>query len=226
MKKVKNFINLPYKDLNKDFISYATQKLINKKLNKKQIKLLNFIVNILYQFEYDELTPSSSMIAFLMSGAGLDYPQVISSSINSFGKNHLCFTEMAEFILNDYKINSKYYPGFGHPIFKGQDPRIIAIIKQMEKLNIKSKKLQKSLSFAKEKDICLNIGGCCVAVLLDLGFDKYTVNYFPSISRMLGLSLIYKKSKEKNLRFATAKDSIDKYKNLFQHSNLDNTELS
>lgn len=226
MKKDKNSTNLPYKDLNNNFINYAVKKLTNKKITKNEEKLLNYLLNILYQFEYDELMASSSMIAFLMTGAGLDYPQVISSSINCFGKNHLCFTEMAEFILNGYKTDLKYYPGFGHPIFKKEDPRIIAITSKMQKLKIQSKNLEQSFVFAKEKNICLNIGGCCVAILLDLGFDKYTINYFPSISRILGLSLIYKKVKQNNLRFATSKDSIEKYKNLFQHSSIDNAKLS
>lgn len=216
MKKDKNFISSQSKVFDKNFVIFATKKLINKKLNTNESKLLNFIINILYQFESDELIPSSSMISFLMAGGGLDYPQVISSSINCFGKNHFCFTEMAEFILNDFKTDSKYYPGFGHPIFKDKDPRIEVIVSKMKKLKIKSNNLLKAFKFAKEKKIPLNIGGCCIAILLDLGFDKYTVNYFPVISRILGLSIIYKKVKQNNLRFATSKDNIDKYKHLFE----------
>lgn len=221
-----NHITISYEDLNKSFHEFAIKKLINKKLNKREIKLLNFILNVLYTYEVDELLPASSMIAFLTSGCGLDFPQVIASSINSFGKNHFCFTEMAEFILSDFKTDLKYYPGFGHPVHKKQDPRIIAIVKKMQELKTKSNKLEKAFEFSKQKNICLNIGGCCVAILLDLGFDKYTINYFALISRILGLSLIYKKVKENDLRFATSKDSIEKYKNLFQHSSLDNAKLS
>ena len=221
-----NHITLSYKDLNKSFNDFAIDKLSSKKLTKNEKKLLNFILNILHTYDINELMPASSMIAFMMGGCGLDYPQVLSSAINSFGGNHFCFTKMAEFMINNFTTHEDYYPGFGHPIFKDKDPRVEAILQKMKSLNIKSSTVDKCLNFSKQKKLILNIGGVSVAILLDLGFDKYTVNYFPIISRMLGITLIYKKIKQNKLRFATSLDNIDKYKNLFQHSSIDNAKLS
>jgi len=211
-----NTITLSYKDLNKDCISFAIEKLTDKKLKKNEIKLLNFIFNILHTYDANELMPASSMIAFMMGGCGLDYPQVLSSAINSFGGNHFCFTKMAEFIINNFKTNDKYYPGFGHPIFKNADPRVEAILEKLIELKCNCPTIYKCLEFSKKSKLPLNIGGASVAILLDFGFDKNTINYFPIISRMLGITLIYKKIKNNNLRFATSLDNIDKYKNLFE----------
>ena len=173
------------------------------------------MLNLMHSFDLEELLPASSMIAFLMTGCGLDHPQVLSSSINCFGKNHYCFTDMATFMLNDFKTDQKFYPGFGHPVFKQEDPRVKAIIDLLRELKHKSPTLNKALKFSSEKNISLNIGGICTAILIDCGFDAHNINYFPIISRMLGISLIYKKLKNNKARFATSLDSIDKYKNLF-----------
>lgn len=202
--------------MNKNFIEFAVFKLIDKKLSKKETIIINFMLNLMHTFDLEELIPASSMIAFLMTGCGLDYPQVLSASINSFGKNHYCFTDIANFMLNNFKTESKYFPGFGHPVFKDKDPRVEAIIELMQDLKYESPTLKKAIKFSESKKINLNIGGICAAILIDCGFDSYTINYFPVISRMLGISLIYKKLKNNNVRFATSLDNIDKYKNLFK----------
>ena len=50
---------------------------------KKEKEILNLIFQEFHDFDLNPLVPNSSMIAFLMSGCGLDYCQVLSSSLNS-----------------------------------------------------------------------------------------------------------------------------------------------
>jgi citrate synthase len=207
--------NTQLKISGEDPVNFAVQKLINKKLNKKQRKLLNILFEIFHTMEFNELTPASSMICFMMSGAGLDFPQVVSSSVNCFGKNHGCFTKMAQFMLGGFKTNEKYYPGFGHSIYKKEDPRVKFLIEKIMDLKLKCPTVQKCIKFSQKKKITLNIGGASVAILLDLGFDEDSVNYFPIISRMLGWLLIYKKIKRNKIKFITSLDSIEKYQKFF-----------
>jgi len=208
--------NTKSKNSTDDIVDFICLKLNGKKCTKNQKKVLNLLFQNLYSFETNELLPNSSMIAYLMTGCGLDYPQVLSSAINSFGDAHLPVTKICQFIMNDFQNNEKYYPGFGHPVYKTIDPRVNRLVKLVKKLKIKSVYIDKCLKFSEEKNICFNIGGFSGAFLIDIGFDIYSANYISIISRMLGLSMIYKKSKQNKLRFATSLDNIDKYKNLFE----------
>ena len=198
-----------------DFLEFAYSKLLNKKISNKQKKILNLLLIELYDFEPNSLIPNSSMICFLTAASERDYPQSIASAINCFGNAHFPFTKIAEFILNDFKTSDKYYPGFGHPIYKKNDPRIESLIYKIKQLKYNTPYIEKCLKFSKTNDLPLNIGGFCAAALLDIGFDIHTINYFPTISRMLGLSLVYSKVKNNNLRSATSLDIIEKYKHLF-----------
>lgn len=211
--------NMKLKNSTDDIIDFICLKLNGKKCTKNEKKVLNLLFQNLYSFENNELLPNSSMIAYLMTGCGLDYPQVLSSAINSFGDAHLPVTKICQFIINDFKNNEKYYPGFGHPVYKQIDPRVEDLVKLVKKLKITSINIDKCIKFSQEKNICFNIGGFTGAFLIDIGFDIYSANYIPIISRMLGLSIIYKKTKKNKLRFATSLDNIHKYKKLSEKDN-------
>lgn len=194
-----------------DFLASVFEKLNNKKLNKKQIKVLNFVLQKLFMFEDNNLRPPSSMITMLSTTCGLDYPQTLASAINTFGVKHFCITETAEFILNNFKTNKKYFPGFGHPEYKNGDPRVKDIINFLNRNKIKSEKFIKLIEFGSNKKIYPNILGASVAILLDLGCSIYTINYFPIMARMVGFTLIYKNAKLAKIKFNDSIKSIKQY---------------
>jgi len=194
-----------------EFLISIFEKLNDKKLNKKEVKLLNFILQKLFIFEDNNLRPPSSMITMLSTSCGLDYPQIIASTVNTFGIKHFCITQTAEFILNNFQTENIHYPGFGHPEYKNGDPRVHEIIRFLKTNKIKSEKFTKLIEFGLNQKIHPNILGASVAVLLDLGCDIHTINYFPIISRMVGFTLIYKKAKIKKIKFNDSYKSIGKF---------------
>lgn len=199
-----------------DFLTSVFEQLNNKRLNKKEIKVLNFVLQKLFMFENNNLRPPSSIITMLSTSCGLDYPQTIASVINTFGVKHFCITETAHFILNDFKTNKKYFPGFGHPEYKNGDPRVKDIIKFLNENKFKSQKFIKLIKFGLNKKVHPNILGASVAILLDLGCSIHTINYFPIIARMVGFTLIYKKTKLAKIKFNDSIKSINQYNKTYQ----------
>lgn len=213
--------NSKSKNSTKDLLSFICYKLLDKNINNKEKEILNLVFQEFHDFDVNPLVPNSSMIAFLMSGCGLDYSQVLSSALNSFGEAHLPITKIVVFITNDFKTTEKYYPGFGHPIYKKNDPRVTKLIQAIKNIGYKTPHVDSCIKFSQEKNICLNIGGFSTALLLDVGFDINNIHYLLIISRMLGISNVYKTVKKNKLRFVTSTDNISNHKHLFSKERFD-----
>jgi len=67
--------------------------------------------------------------------------------------------------------------GFGHKVYKDEDPRVLVLLKEMKKLNFKSKHLflkeevEKAFQETKGKKLPINIDGFLALLLCDFGFD-------------------------------------------------------
>lgn len=190
-----------------DFIDFISLKLINKKISPQEKQILYFFAEVLYEYDDGDLLqlePPSSMVTLMLSVCGNKYPQAISSSINCFGQKHFCFEDVAEAIEKGYQ-NYKYYPGFGHPLYKKEDPRVIKCLKFIEAKKYESKFIHQIVEFSNKQKICLNIAGLITAFLMDLGFTKYNISYFPIIIRMIGMTNIYEKAKKNKLKVFSSK---------------------
>ncbi len=192
----------------KDFIDVVCSELTNKKISttNKNI-LIRFCENFL-EFHDDELEPPSSMISLLTSSCGNKYPQVISNTINCFGFKHFCFEDMAKFLIDDYE-NYKIWPGFGHPKYKNEDPRVKSCLDFMNGVQYQGFYVSKILSLQSKTKHPLNIGGLFTAFLLDVGFTEKNISYFPIIIRCIGITKIYQKSN--NIKFQSSYEVIKEF---------------
>lgn len=206
--------------MNKDFIDIITLNLIDKTISKKEKQILCFFAESFFTFEEDEIEPPSSMIVLMSTICGSKYPQVISSSINSFGEKHFCFEKICEDILNCINTSKIPYHGFGHPKYKTGDPRVQKILKFMSHIKYIKKNnvlymIDLDQNFSKQKNNAkvqrLNIGGLFAAFLIDIGFNKNNISYMPIIIRMIGMTNIYQKVKNKQIKFGNAHEAIIKY---------------
>ena len=188
-------------------------KLNDKQITSEQNKLLEFIAAELFTFEDDEIEPPSSMIALQATACGQKLPQVLASSINTFGVHHACFSEALQFIINGYKTDKKYYPGFGHPRYKDFDPRTKRVLEKALIINYSNDNIQKSCEYSHAVGLPLNIGGLTACVLLDCGCNVYNADLFPIICRSVGLTLIHQYAKQEKIKFSSSYDIIRKYNN-------------
>lgn len=98
--------------------------------------------------------------------------------------------------------------GYGHPIYKNEDPRVIWLLSLCKKLNYSSpyittaQHIEQTLEKIKEKKICLNIDGLIAALLLAMGFKPYVGKGIFIIGRVPGLvaQSIEEKEYEKPVR--------------------------
>lgn len=194
-------------DSQNDFIDFICLKLINKKISSKEKHILYFFAESLYEYndgDLLQLEPPSSMVTLMTAICGNKYPQVISSSINCFGQKHFCFEDVAEAIEKKYK-DYNYYPGFGHPLYKENDPRVVKCLEFIKIKKYEGKFVQQITEFSNKQKLCLNIAGLITAFLMDLGFTKYNISYFPIIIRMIGMTKIYEKAKKNKLKVFSSK---------------------
>lgn len=194
-----------------NFIENLFFKLNNKKITKVQARILEFLANELFSFEFDEIEPPSSMVALCSSSCGQKLPQVLASSINVFGVHHACFSDIYDFIIDDFKTTKKIYLGFGHPKFKQKDPRTTKVLRKIKSLNYKSKNIEKACQFSKKIGLPLNIAGLTACILIDCGCNKYNIDLFFIICRSVGFTMIHQKAKSKKIKFSSTYDIIKKY---------------
>lgn len=193
------------------FLKSILLKLNNSEINEVQNEILEYLALELITFNDDEIEPPSSLIALQASACGQKLPQVISSSINVFGIHHACFSDIAKFILNNFKTNEKIYPGFGHPKYKNHDPRTEKVLKKINSLHYKSENIDKCQKFSHAVGLPFNIAGLTTCILLDCGCNIYNIDMFFIICRTVGLTMIYQKTKEKNIKFSSSYDIVRKY---------------
>lgn len=192
-------------------LKFIFNELAGKEISEKQEQILSLVFQLLHTFEEDEIEPPSSMVALQTSICGHKFPQVVSSSINCFGLKHGCFSDAIKFIKNDYKSDNNIYSGFGHPKYKKQDPRVLKVLNLIRKIDYSSKHINQSINFSIENNIPINIGGITACILLDIGCDETTADYFLIISRCLGFAKIHQKVKKEKIKFGNSYEAAKQY---------------
>lgn len=193
------------------FLEMLFLKLNGYPISKKQALLLTKIFEEFYTFHDDELEPPSSQIVALSSSCGMKLPQVLSCGLNSWGEYHGCFSEAANLILNEYRSKKPYYAGFGHPKYKDEDPRVIAVLLYAKKIKYNSINIINSCEFSKRIKLPLNFGGLMACILLDCGCTLHTIDAFPIICRIIGWSIIHNKVKQYKIPFDSGYEVIKRY---------------
>lgn len=84
-------------------------------------------------------------------------------------------------------------PGFGHKVYKDEDPRATQIFEKAKELGFYgehcelAKEVEKVLEEKKGKKIVINVDGAIAAVVSDMGFDSRLGKGFFIIGRVVGL---------------------------------------
>lgn len=198
----------------KDLIDFICLKLINKTITDKEKKILLGFFDCFYDFSEDSIEPPSSMVALLTISCGMKYPQVVSNTVNCFGKKHFCFEDIAEAILKNFE-GYKTFPGFGHPKYKKEDPRAKRCISLIQQEKYQGEHINRIILSSKKIKPVLNIGGLFTAFLLDLGFTVKNISYLPIVARMIGITNIYQKSD--NIEFCNPYDTIYRFNHPDSH---------
>ena len=77
-----------------DFLKTAYEDLSGEKATKKKLELLNFLCEVLVNFESDPIEPPSSAVLGLTANCGGSFTQCVSSALNCITDKHFLFTNI------------------------------------------------------------------------------------------------------------------------------------
>lgn len=209
-----------------NFFWDAYKDLSGEEPTEERVAFLNFLCQILVNFEEDPIEPPSSAVLGLTANCGASFTQCASAALNCITDKHFLFTKICDFInknsglrysniIESYKLRAEKIPGFGHPSIKGEDKRVIELISRAKDLDVETPRLSFMLVLGKQIEPELNIGGAVAAVLMDLGLPRESAIYFPLVSRIFGWLKIYNKIKKNNKPLMSAHKFLEKHKDIF-----------
>jgi len=208
------------------FFSEVYKDLTGNDSNKNIDHFLNELCKLFVRFEANDVEPPSSCVLAMTANCGATFAQSASSALNCVTDKHLLFSRISDFIEDNWKkdpklvaetsrIKGKKIPGFGHPSIKGEDERVLKIISLAKELKFDCPRLLFVEQLSLELKPYLNVGGATSAALLDLGFNRDNVVYFPIISRMFGWLKIYLALDKQKDSLLPSDIFIEKYKEIF-----------
>lgn len=149
--------------------------------------------------------PSTVAARMAVSGSD-DLVQGVAAGTLAFGRFHAGAIEplakllqesvaagkSPEDLVKEKLAAKKRIPGYGHAIFKDEDPRTTTLVGIVREQGIASVHLDYALNIqtalaAEGKKLPLNIDGAIAAILMDLGFDYKVANGVFCIARTPGL---------------------------------------
>ncbi|MBC8500723.1 MAG: citryl-CoA lyase [Nanoarchaeota archaeon] len=187
----------------------------NRKPTQKESKI--FSAMLISIIDHGMGTTSSLTTRFVTS-TGNSLNTAVGAGVLALGDYHGGAIEKAMIQFKEVKKAEKFVSknlkdkkiifGYGHKIYKEEDPRVRQIISLCRELNYPSKyislaiNIEKSIKKKKGKKICLNIDGLIAAVLLEMGFSPKVGKGIFIIGRVPGLiaQAIEEKEEEKPVR--------------------------
>jgi len=175
-----------------------------KATEKESILFEKMLVSVL---DHGMGTTSSLSTRFVASG-GNSLNAAVAGGVLSIGDHHGGAIEkaMQQFyawkdlkdsevisLVKDLIVTKKTLYGFGHKLYKDEDPRVVLILKEVEKLGLSSSFLrfkglvEQVFREVKGKAIPLNIDGCLAMLLCEFGFDALLGKGIFIIGRTPGL---------------------------------------
>lgn len=163
--------------------------------------------------------PSSVVAARNIYSAGSPVQAAVAGGVLAFGEFHggaieaamenlygFVDKEAAE-IIDDFKSRDKRLAGFGHKLYKGDDPRSVKLIEIARETGYEGKFVKFAQSIAeefrnREKSLPLNIDGIIAAILCEMGFDAKVGKGIFIIARVPGLvaHVVEEATREKPVR--------------------------
>ncbi|MDP2735849.1 MAG: citryl-CoA lyase [bacterium] len=140
----------------------------------------------------------SVFVPRISSSTGNPMHVALAAGVLSIGERHGGAAEKCAFLLQSGKSardiveGNKIVPGFGHKVYKDEDPRAVLIHKKARELGFSCRhfelayEVERELKEKKGKKLPLNIDGAMAAAMLELGLDwRYGKALF-LIPRMAG----------------------------------------
>ena len=178
------------------FTEAAFFVLKGKKPTKEQTAMLDAV---LVSAINHGLEAPSAFIPRIVASTGNSVTTALASGVLSIGDHHggaveeamrvFYSNKSAKEIVAEMTVKQARMPGFGHKIYKDADPRVSAMFKHLESLNIKSKfmdianDIQAELKKQAGKNLPLNIDGAMAAVLCELRLDPIQGKAFFALAR-------------------------------------------
>ncbi|MBI5390944.1 citryl-CoA lyase [Candidatus Woesearchaeota archaeon] len=147
---------------------------------------------------------TSSMATRFVASAGNALNASVAAGILALGEYHggaieegmkmLMQVKDAKLFVASCLKHKKTLFGFGHKIYKEQDPRVVQLLSLCKKIKYSSKHvavalaLESELAKQKGKKIPLNVDGVMAALLLDMGFSPEAGRAVFLVARSAGLA--------------------------------------
>lgn len=165
------------------------------------------------------VAPSSVVAARNIYSAGSPVQAAVAGGVLAFGEYHGGAIEAAmenfyEFadksageVIDDFKARDKRLAGFGHKLYKGDDPRTVKLAEIAKETGFDGKYVKFAQSISEEfkkrdKSLPLNIDGIIAALLCEMGFDAKVGKGIFIIARIPGLvaHVVEEATREKPVR--------------------------
>jgi len=165
------------------------------------------------------VNPSSVVAARNIYSAGSPVQAAVAGGVLAFGEYHGGAIEAAMenycanvekapgAAIDDFKSRDKRLAGFGHKLYKGEDPRTVKLVEIAKETGFAGKYIQFAQGIAAEfhnrgKDLPLNIDGIIAAILCEMGFDVKVGKGIFIIARVPGLvaHVVEEATREKPVR--------------------------
>lgn len=165
------------------------------------------------------VAPSSVVAARNIYSAGSPVQAAVAGGVLAFGEYHGGAIEaaMENFyehvdksaaeVIDDFKSRDKRLAGFGHKLYKGDDPRTVKLVEIAKETGFEGKYVKFAQDIAQEfkkqgKSLPLNIDGIIAALLCEMGFDAKVGKGIFIIARVPGLvaHVVEEATREKPVR--------------------------
>ncbi|MDO8473973.1 MAG: citryl-CoA lyase [bacterium] len=140
----------------------------------------------------------------IVAASGNNAHVALAAGMLSIGEKHGGAAEEAAQFFKDHEDEkavdiieehrNDIIPGFGHKIYKEEDPRAKALYEKAKELDFSCRyfdlayQIGKELASKKGKELPLNIDGAIACIMLELGFDVKLGKSLFLISRIVGMS--------------------------------------
>lgn len=201
--------NQPLLDLveEADFVSTLFLSLTGRKPKKNEKKIMNAI---LVSCIDHGINPASGFVPRVVASSGNDILTCMASALLALGPYHggaitdamQVFQKVSEDgeniekacdnLIDEYRLQKKRVPGFGHPKYTKVDPRTKVLFDMARKAELEigfmniAKQMEHSLEQKLNRLLVLNIDGAIAALLLSLGIDPIAGNAIFGLARVAG----------------------------------------
>ena len=190
-----------------DFVATLFLSLTGRQPTTGEEKMLNAL--LVAAIDHG-LEPASGFVPLVVTSSGNDILTAMATSILALGPYHggaitAAMKVFARFqkdtadiemacsqLVSEYRRDHLRLPGFGHAIYKDEDPRAQQLLKiaQTAKLdpfyvNV-AQILEQVLENSAKKKLVLNIDGAMAAILVTMGFDPAVGNALFALARVAG----------------------------------------